>query len=379
MEVAKLDAIPLSYPLGDGHGYGSARGTVNQRMSTLIRVESMTGAVGWGEAFGPPQTIATLISEVFTDVIVGMDPFEVESLCERNYTGLYHFGSSGLIQSAVSGIDVALWDLLGKELGQSVSQLLGGRNRSKVTPYASTMYITQWDEDPAVPIEEAAEEGFTAVKIKIGRSLEDDVQRVSTAREILGEDATLMVDFNGNYRPEQAIEVARELEEFDIYWLEEPVPPENHSGYREIKEAIDIPVAAGEAAYARYDFEELIQNRTVDIIQPDVCKCGGFSEARLIGKMATLENVKVSPHVWTGAIGIAASLQYAATLPSYPHSTNVPEPFYFEFDRADNGLRDHLLVESFDPTGGNLEIPNGPGLGVEIDHDTIEKYRIDSE
>lgn len=379
MEVAELEAIPLSYPLGEGQEYGSARGTIDQRMSTLVRAESTTGTVGWGEAFGPPLTTATLISEVLADEIVGMNPFEVESLCEQNYTGLYHFGSSGLIQSAISGIDIALWDLLGKEVGQSISQLLGGRNRSAVTPYASTMYITEWEEDPAVPIERAAKEGFTAAKIKIGRNIEDDIQRVSTAREILGENAMLMVDCNGNYRPEQAIRAAREIEEFDIYWLEEPVPPENHSGYDQIREAIDIPLAAGEAAYARFDFEDLIQDRTVDVIQPDVCKCGGLSEARMIGKMATLENVKISPHVWTGAVGIAASLQFAAALPTYPHSTNVPEPFYFEFDRADNGLRDELLAEPFDPTGGILKIPDDPGLGVEIDHNTIERYRIDSE
>jgi D-galactarolactone cycloisomerase len=378
MEVKDVEAVPLSYPLEDGRAYGSARGTVGARTATLIRVEALTGTVGWGEAFGPPRTIATLVSELLSDVVVGMNPFEVDSLCERNYAGLYHFGSTGLVQSAVSGIEIALWDLLGRELDQPTSHLLGGANRTEVTPYASTMYVTEWGEDPGKPMEDAVAEGFTAAKIKIGRNLEDDVHRVQVAREILGEDATLMVDCNGNYRPDQAIRVAKELETFDVKWLEEPVPPENHSGYREVKAAIDIPVAAGEAAYARFDFEELIQDRTVDIVQPDVCKCGGLSEARAIRKMATLENVAVSPHVWTGAIGIAASLQFAATLPTYPHSTNVPEPFLFEFDRAPNGLREELLLEPFDPTGGTLEIPQGPGLGVELDADAIETYRIDS-
>lgn len=378
MKVTDVDTIPLSYPLEEGRGYGSARGIVEERTTTLVRVKSSTGALGWGEAFGPPRTIATLVSELLSDVVTGMNPFEVESLCERNYTGLYHFGSSGLIQSAVSGIEIALWDLLGKELGQPVSQLLGGTNRTEVTPYASTMYITEWEEEPEAPMEAAADEGFTAAKIKIGRGLEDDIHRVRVAREILGEDAALMVDCNGNYRPEQAIRVATELEAFDVKWLEEPVPPENHSGYREVKAAVEVPVAAGEAAYARFDFEELIRDRTVDIIQPDVCKCGGLSEARLIGKMATVNNVAVSPHVWTGAIGLAASLQYAATLPSYPHSMNIPEPLLFEFDRAPNGLREELLVEPFDPTGATLEIPQEPGLGVELDRDAVETFRIGS-
>lgn len=377
MEVDAIEAIPLSYPLGEGNGYGSARGTVEQRTSTLIRVESTSGMVGWGEAFGPPQTIATLISELLSDIIVGMDPFEVESLCEKNYAGLYHFGSSGLIQSAISGVDIALWDLLGRELGQPIAQLLGGFERTEVTPYASTMYITNWGQDPIEPVEAAAKEGFTAAKIKIGRGLDDDIERVKIARKALGDDATLMVDFNGNYRPEQAITVAREIAPFDVYWLEEPVPPENLSGYREVSAAVDIPVAAGEAAYARFDFADLIQERTIDIAQPDVCKCGGLSEARFIGKLATMENVQVSPHVWTGAVGIAASLQYAATIPSYPHSTNIPEPFYFEFDRAENGLRTDLLDEPFDPTDGTLDIPDSPGLGVEIDERALNEYRID--
>lgn len=377
MEVDAIEAIPLSYPLGEGNGYGSARGTVEQRTSTLIRVESTSGMVGWGEAFGPPQTIATLISELLSDIIVGMDPFEVESLCEKNYAGLYHFGSSGLIQSAISGVDIALWDLLGRELGQPIAQLLGGFERTEVTPYASTMYITNWGQDPIEPVEAAAKEGFTAAKIKIGRGLDDDIERVKIARKALGDDATLMVDFNGNYRPEQAITVAREIAPFDVYWLEEPVPPENLSGYREVSAAVDIPVAAGEAAYARFDFADLIQERTIDIAQPDVCKCGGLSEARFIGKLATMENVQVSPHVWTGAVGIAASLQYAATIPSYPHSTNIPEPFYFEFDRAENGLRTDLLDEPFDPTDSTLDIPDSPGLGVEIDERALNEYRID--
>ncbi|MUW13675.1 mandelate racemase/muconate lactonizing enzyme family protein [Halorubrum sp. CBA1125] len=377
MEVASVDAIPLSYQLGDGRGYGSARGTVTQRTSTLIRVETGDGAVGWGEAFGPPKSIATLVDELLTDMVVGMDPYEVESLCDRNYTGLYHFGSRGVVQSAISGIDIALWDLIGRVTGTSIARLLGGRNREHVTPYASTMYITQWGQPPAEPIQAAVDEGFSAAKIKIGRNIEDDVERVQIARDRLGDDARLMVDCNGNYRPEQAIELDDALSPFDVSWIEEPIPPENRSGYAELKRAIDTPVAAGEASYGRFEFKELIDDRTVDVVQPDVCKCGGLSEARFIAKLATTENLAVSPHVWTGAVGLAASLQFAGSLPNYPHSTNVPEPVLFEVDRADNGLREELLTEPFDFAGDTLEIPDAPGLGVEPDPAAIERYRVD--
>lgn len=377
MEVSSVDAIPLAYSLGDGKGYGSARGTVQQRTATLIRVETPSGEVGWGEAFGPPRTVATLIDEFLENMVVGMDPHGVGSLCERSYAGLYHFGSRGLIQSAISGIDIALWDLRGRSTGTSISRLLGGRCREQVRTYASTMYITEWGETPSVPVQAAVEEGFDALKIKIGRSVEDDIERVRTAREALGADGDLMVDCNGNYRPDQAIRLARELEPYNVTWLEEPVPPENLSGYRELKRATDIPIAAGEASYGRFEFKRLIEDRIVDILQPDVCKCGGLSEARFIGKLATTENVAVSPHVWTSALGLAASLQFAGSLPNYPHSTDVPEHLLFEVDRADNKLRTAIATDPFDFTGGMLDIPDEPGLGIDPDPDTIERFRID--
>lgn len=377
MKVSDIETIPLAYPLGDGKGYGSARGTVTQRTSTLVRVETKDGEYGWGEAFGPPQTMATLIDELVSDMVVGMDPYEVESLCERNYAGLYHFGSRGLIQSAISGVDIALWDLIGRQTGTSVSRLIGGRSRTQVTPYASTMYITEWGQSPEVPIKAAVEEGFTAAKIKIGRSIEDDVTRVATAREILGDDAELMVDCNGNYRPQQAIRLAEELRPYDITWLEEPIPPENRSGYRTLQQSVDVPLAAGEASYGRFEFTDLIRDRLVDVLQPDVCKAGGLSETRFISKLATTENMLVSPHVWTGAIGLAAGLQLAGAVPEYPHSSNVPVPFLFEVDRADNGLRSELPMEPFDFSGGTLEIPDKPGIGVTPDPEVIERYRVD--
>lgn len=376
MEVTAVRAHPLAYPLGDGNAYGSARGTVERRVTTLVEVETADGTVGWGEAFGPPRTMATLIDELLADLVVGMDPYAVESLTERAYTGLYHFGASGLVQAAISGIDVALWDVLGRAAGEPVYRLLGGPTRTTVTPYASTMYVTERERDPAEPIAAAVEEGFTAAKIKIGRSIDEDVERTRVAREELGEDAFLMVDVNGNYRPDQAIRLADALAPYDVTWLEEPVPPEDVAGYRTVRSAVDVPIAGGEAVYGRFDFETLLDERAVDVVQPDVCKCGGLSEARLIAGMATTANVAVSAHCWTGAVGLAATLQYAATLPRYPHLTNEPEPHFFEVDRADNALREDIVEEPLDPAGGTLSVPDDPGLGVEVDRDALERYRV---
>ena len=378
MEITAIESIPLAYQLGDGRGYGSSRGTFNQRQTVLVRVETTDGVVGWGEAsYGPPETIATLVEEYLAEQVIGMDPFRVRSFGEETYSKPYHYSGQGVFQTAVSAIDIALWDALGKQLERPVYQLLGGPNRTEVTPYASTMYVTQWDQDPAEPIEAAVQNGFEAAKIKIGRGVEDDRYRVKTAREILGNDAKLMVDFNGNYTPKQVLRTLEAVEPYDVHWIEEPVPPENHSGYRKLQQYIDIPITAGEAAFSRFDFKRLIDEQLVDIVQPDIAKCGGISEAMFVGRLATTENVPVSPHVWTGPVGIAASLHVAAALPTYPHATNEPEPFLFECDRGENALREELSTTTIDPTGGSLSVPDSPGLGVEIDENAVERYRIE--
>ena len=376
MEIVTVEVIPLSHTLPEGRGLGDARGFGRERATTLLRLETDTGLVGWGETFVPGDIARATIETLFLDDVVGMDPFDVESLAERSYTDPYHFGESVFVQSAVSAIDVACWDIIGKEVGRPVHRLLGGRERTTLTPYASTMYFTEEDRDVAEPIEQAVDEGFTAAKIKIGSGVDDDVRRVRTAREVLGDDATLMVDVNGNYRPEQAVRTAKAIAEYDIAWMEEPVPPENRSGYRDVKRKIDVPIAAGEAHYGRFEFKRLIDDRAVDIVQPNLARCGGLSEARTIAKLATTENVGVRPHIWNSAVGLAAAVQFAASVSDYPHTRNIPDPMLVEFDRSENPLRTELLEDPFDPTGGTLDVPQRPGLGITVDEDAVERYRV---
>ncbi|WP_276248908.1 mandelate racemase/muconate lactonizing enzyme family protein [Haladaptatus sp. YSMS36] len=377
MQVDSVAAIPLSFPLEDGRAFGHARGVMDTRSAMLVRVETTTGEVGYGEALAPPQTTATAVEEVLAPMVEGASPYEVETLTERTHQEAYNLGGGPILQSAVSAVDIALWDLIGKATGEPIYRLLGGQQTEAVTPYASTMYITEWGEDPAEPIERAVEEGFTAAKLKIGRSVEDDVERVATARELLGDDAHLMVDYNGNYRLKQAIQSANALEPYDLTWIEEPVPPEDYTGLRKLTDRVDVPVATGESHFGRFDYKRLIADHGVDIIQPDLGRAGGFSESRFLAKWATTENVAVYPHVWNGAVGVAAALQFAASLPSYPHNENVPEPLLFEFDRSQNPLRDELLDAPLDPTGGSLAVPQGPGLGVSVNEDAVERFRTE--
>lgn len=375
MQVRSVAAIPLSHPLEEGRSFGNARGLATARSATLVRVETADGTVGWGEALAPPRSTATVVDEVVRPHVEGTDPYEVETLADRLYAGSYHVARGALAQCALSAVDIALWDVIGKATGEPIHRLLGGNTSREIIPYASTAYITEWGEDPADVVREAVDEGFTAAKLKIGRSSADDAERVAAAREVMGDDAHIMVDCNGNYRPKQAVKSAEALSPYDLTWYEEPIPPEDLEGYRYLRERLDVPIAAGEAHYSRFEFDEVLD--VVDVVQPDLCRQGGFSESRFIAKLATARNVTVRPHVWNGGVGVAAAVQFSASLTDYPHVGNVPEPFLFEFDRSTNPLREELLEEPFDPTGGSLDVPTGPGLGVTVDEDAVERYRID--
>lgn len=375
MEITNVEVIAIGSTRPEGHALGDARGFGRTRATTLLRVETNTGLVGWGEAFAPGRIVDAVYEELFADTVVGMDPFDVRSLVDDSYTDPYHFAGNVFSMSVLSALDVACWDIVGKHVERPIYRLLGGEPCDKLTPYASTMYFTEEDRPLEAPIAEAVEDGFTAAKIKIGTGVDADTERVRVARETLGDDARLMVDMNGNYRPRQAIESIRAIEEYDITWVEEPVPPENHSGYREVKRHVDAPIAAGEAHFGRFEFKRLIDDRTVDIVQPNLGRCGGFSEARLVAEMATTENVAVRPHIWNSAVGMAAAVQFAASVSRYPHTRNVPDPMLVECDRSENPLRTDILDTPLDPIGGSLDVPQGPGLGVNVDEAALDRYR----
>ena len=377
MKITDLEVVGLSHTLPEGEGLGDARGFGHDRATTLLRLETDDGTVGWGEAFAPGSIVEAVVEELFRDEVIGMDPFDSESLATRSYTDPYHFGGSVFVQSVVSAVDVACWDIRGKAVGRPIHRLLGGRECEQLLPYASTMYYTERDRPIAEPIREAVENGFEAAKIKIGADPETDAERVRTARQILGDDARLMVDMNGNYRPDQAIRSIRAISEYDLTWVEEPVPPENRSGYRELRERTDVPLAAGEAHYGRFEFKRLIDDRLVDVVQPNLARCGGLSEARRIADLASTENVAVRPHIWNSAVGLAAAVQFAASVGDYPHTRNVPDPMMVEFDRSPNPLREEILETPFDPSGGTLAVPQEPGLGISVDEAAIERYRAD--
>jgi D-galactarolactone cycloisomerase len=245
-----------------------------------------------------------------------------------------------------------------------------------VTPYASTLYFTDDDSEPSGALDQVLADGFDAAKIRIGRSVDVDTDRVALARDVLGPDCTLMVDVNRQYDAATAVEVADAIAPYDVAWLEEPVAPTDLAGYRTVRERTDIPVAGGEAATDFATCDRLVSDRAVDIIQPDLCRCGGLTVAQDVAAAAAASHVAVTPHCWMGAIGLTASLHFAGSLPTPPPESPLSEPL-IEVDRADNPLRDDLLVTPLDLTGGSVPVPADPGLGITVDESALDRYRID--
>lgn len=379
MTIKTIQFFPLQSNLHKP--YGSSRGIVSQRSCTVIKITDVDGITGYGEAFGPPLAIEEILN-VMKMYFLNKDPFSIPNLMTRILNEQYHTASKGLLVCALSGVEMAVWDLLGKIIGKPVYQLLGGRVRDYLVPYASTGYFTEeeHDEDLSRQVEEIKVSNFKALKIKIGRNIKSDIKRVEYVRSKLP-DIQIMVDMNGNYTADIALKVMDCLKDYNIYWFEEPLPPQDIKGYEILKSAHPSAIIAiGEAEYTRYGFRDLIQEHLVDIVQPDLTKCGGITEAKAITYMAQANNVRISPHIWGGMIGRAATAHFMLSIPYYPHSLMEPEPLYMEYDLGHNPLRDDIGITSvFRNHEGNVEVRNNPGFGVEVDEEMLQFYQISRE
>jgi D-galactarolactone cycloisomerase len=346
------------------------------RVTTLVRVKTDEGLVGVGESFGPPLVVAAQVREL-APLFAGQDPFDRETLWARAVNGSYHYSRAGIYAAALSGVETACWDLMGQATGRPVARLLGGWSRDSVVAYASTGYFT---EDPGHYrwlIEQAASEGFRRIKIKCGNGIADDLARIDLVSEIAGPEAEVMVDLNGNYTADLALRLAAELEPRRVIWLEEPLPTEDLAGYERLRAGTRVPLAAGEAEVLRGGFRELISRRLIDVAQPDITSSGGIGEVKAIVQLAQTWGLRYSPHVWGGGVALAAALQLCASLPSYPHVDRDAAPILFEYDRGPNALRDELLTEPIRSDGDRIPVPRRAGLGVEVDWEVVEQYRMD--
>jgi D-galactarolactone cycloisomerase len=375
--IRDIRLIPLAYHMPKVKAYGMARRLVASRGTVLVEVETEDGVVGIGEAWGPARAAAGYL-EVIRDEFVGAELYDQAHVWSRITSGMYHLGLQNQMTALASGINIAVYDAIGKIHGLPVCKLLGGRGKARIPVYASGGYLTRDpDNQLDAQLERVADKGFPGAKFKIGINPRSDEERVKLARAILGDDCLLLVDVNGNYSVDLVLESMRRTAPYGIHYYEEPLPPQDVEGYKILARRAPLPVAAGEALYTVFDFDRLISARAVDVVQPDLTLCGGLDEARAIAVLCRLHNVGLSPHVWGSAVGLAAALHFMAALPDYPHTDHLPHPRMVEYDVGENPLRDHLLAQPLRPVEGQIAVPDGPGLGIELDPDAVRRYRVE--
>jgi len=356
--------------------FAYSRAWYDTRTAMVVEIETDTGLIGWGECYGPARMTAAVVQSV-TPWLIGEDPLRTDYLWQMIYARLRDHGQKGVVIEGLSGIDIALWDIKGKHFGVPAHRLLGGPLRTEVQAYATGLYRRKSGDPLRYLAEEAAgyvAEGFRAVKLKVGFGVDEDAAVTRAVREAIGSNVALMVDANHAYDAVAAIRLGRMIEPYDIGWFEEPVPPEDLAGYRAVKAALSIPVAGGECEFTRFGFRDVLTSQAIDIIQPDTCAAGGLSECKKIADMAEAFGVRYNPHVWGTGIAIAASLQLLAVLPAYTPVSLAPLQPMLEFDRTEHPIRQSLLVQPIEHTGGIVRVPDGPGLGIEVDRDALARF-----
>lgn len=378
MKIKDIKTYIVSQQLAGGESFAYSQYWYNTRTIMLLKMETDEGITGWGEAFGPAAVNKAIIDNVYKPIVIGRDPFDSEVIWDELYNKLRDHGQKGITVEAISAIDIALWDIKGKALNLPVYKLLGGAPRSRIMPYATGLYRRDVPDIVNELVKEAvgyAEQGFKAIKLKIGFGIENDLLAIKEIRRAIGDGVLLMVDANHAYNANNAIKLSRKMEEYNIFWFEEPVPPEDIAEYLEVKAKTNIPLAGGEAEFARYGFYNLLHSRAVDIVQPDCCVTGGISEFKKISTLASIHNIQCYPHIWGSAIALYTGIHCAFSLPHFPPSLN-PDEVLLELDRTPNIFREKLAGREPEVKDGYIDIPDGVGLGIEIDEELIEKYKI---
>jgi len=373
LKITDVEAIILRQPVLDE---GIADGSQDD---LVIRIHTDEGITGIGEVDSSPEAVHALVSATsshaiahsFHSLLVGEDPTDIERLWQKMYRGMNYIGRRGIALHAQSGIDIALWDIKGKAAGKPISELLGGAIHDRVRAYAS-MLMPDTTEETAERVSALRDDGFTAIKLgwgPLGKDPKHDVRLATAAKEAAG-DGDILIDAGHGYGADAktAIGVARELEQLGVYWLEEPFEPDEYEAYAELADTVDIRVTAGEQDTTVWGFRELIERGHVDLVQPDVTRCGGITELIRIGALAREHGVETVPHAWKSGIIKAASLHANAVL---------PDATFQEYCVADTPINQTLVKERMPlDADGFVAVPTGPGLGIELDEEVLERYRV---
>lgn len=385
MRIASVQAWWVQIPIEAQKQHVSDFGRLKTFDAAILRIETDSGLIGWGEgknaagSAGNYGALVHLLNHEIGPRLIGRDPTQITAIWEDLYNGvraasaatrghpLPELSRRGMSIAAISAVDIALWDIFGKALDRPIWALLGGRKADRLPAYASG----GWADAAGIgdQLQSYVDEGgFRAVKMRVGSM---DVQarvsadRVRAARKALGPGVDIMVDAHGTYTVAEARRFARMVEDCDLAWFEEPVTADDRAGLTEFRASTPVPVALGESECTRFDFAALAANRTVDILQPDPAFCGGITEAMRIAAIASSFNLRLAPHLWAGAPCFFAGLHVLAASPA---------GFIVEYSLGANPMIHDLSRQPVTVVDGMIAVPDGPGLGLDIDTETIARF-----
>jgi D-galactarolactone cycloisomerase len=366
MKIAEIEVINLYFEYPERQGFRYAGGVVTSRVTTLVRVITDSGMTGLGAAYSHPELVRTIIEGHFKPHLLGKDPLHIDELWEMMYTLTRWYGRKGVAISAMGAMDTAFWDLRGKALGKPIHRLLGSE-RNSVPAYASGLF---WHDDVRELEKEAARHrsrGFRRVKMRLGRSEAYDKAAVEAARRGIGSDGDVMVDGSHRFTVESAARLGKFLADQKVFWFEEPFPPEDIDSYVALRPKLSIPLAAGENDFGIQGFRELLRAKALDIVQADASRAGGITECLRIGRLAAEANVRFAPHTWSDAVAVMTNAHVIAAL---QNSITV------EVDQTGNPFIEELLTEPLQIKDGLLQLPDRPGLGIELNPKTVARLAM---
>lgn len=385
MKITGIRSHVLQYDLAEELGYSQQY--YARRTAHLVEVTTDEGVTGWGECFGPGAIALAnkaIVERVIAPMLTGEDPMRREMLWHRVYNLTRDHGQKGMAIQALSGVDIALWDIAGKALGVPLYRLLGGPCHTSVPVYGYGMMLRKIPDLAGAFAEEAARleaAGWRALKMKVGLGPQEDIRLVEAARHALSDDIKLMVDANHCYHTADALRVGRALDRLDITWFEEPVAPEDRAGYRHLRTQLATNIAGGEAEFTRFGWRDLLAAEALDLAQPEVCGLGGISEYLKVIALTQAHMVPVVNHVWGTAVSVATNLHLLSCLPDMPGGLHPFRPM-LEFDTTPNEFRDDLPTEPLRiaetvMAGQEPSPPERPGHGVTPDPAFLARYRVE--
>ena len=388
MKITSIKSHVLRYELEKELGYSQQY--YKYRTTHLVEIETDEGITGWGECFGPGNIALAnkfIVEKVIQPLIKGEDPTNKEYIWHKVYNLLRDSGQKGMPIQALSGVDIALWDILSKKAKLPLYQLVGGKTNDKIPVYGYGMMLQKKSVSELIELfkdeaKKIKEKKFKAMKMKIGLGPTEDLKLVKAVRDEIGKDFKLMVDANHAYNVNDAMYVGKGLDEMDIYWFEEPVAPEDYDGYKKLKDNLKINIAGGEAEFTKYGWNQLIKNRCIDIAQPEVCGLGGITEYLKVSALAQSNFVPIINHVWGSALSVAVNLHLLTSMPDMPGGLFPSKPM-LEFDTTSKNIfitdlaeEKFSILDQVKNNDGFASPLEAIGIGINPNKDFIKKYEI---